>query len=45
MMYFGYAFAAMPYAIVFAFLLYVVGRVLAWRNQAIMNPSVEHGDT
>jgi hypothetical protein len=45
MMYFGYVFAAMPYAIGFAFLLYFVGRVLAWRNQAIMNPSVEHGDT
>jgi hypothetical protein len=38
MFYFGYAFAAMPYAIGFAFFLYLVGRVLAYRNR----DSAEH---
>ena len=34
MFYFGYAFAAMPYAIGFAFFLYLVGLVLAHWNRA-----------
>ena len=33
MFYFGYAFAAMPYAFGFAFFLYLVGRVLGYRNR------------
>jgi len=33
MFYFGYAFVAMPYAIGFAFFLYLVGRVLGYRNR------------
>jgi len=33
MFYFGYAFAAMPYAIGFAFFLYLFGRVLGYRNR------------
>ena len=36
MMYFGYAFAALPYALGLTFLLYVTGRILGWRNRAIM---------
>lgn len=32
MFYFGYAFAAMPYAFGFAFALYFAGRILAYRN-------------
>jgi len=32
MFYFGYAFAAIPYALGFAFFLYLVGRVIAYRN-------------
>lgn len=32
MMYFGYGFAAFPYAIGFAFVLYFAGRVIAFRN-------------
>jgi hypothetical protein len=32
MMYFGYGFAAFPYAFGFAFVLYMVGRVIAFRN-------------
>lgn len=33
MFYFGYAFVAMPYAFGFAFVLYLAGRVLAYRNR------------
>jgi hypothetical protein len=32
MMYFGYGFAAFPYAFGFAFVLYMIGRVIAFRN-------------
>ena len=31
-MYFGYGFAAMPLGFGFAFVLYLVGRVIAFRN-------------
>lgn len=34
MFYFGYAFVALPYALGFAFILYVVGRILAYRNRS-----------
>jgi len=41
MFYFGYAFAAMPYAFGFAFVLYVVGRVIAFRNPGLAKPAAK----
>jgi len=41
MRYFGYVFAAMPYAIGFSFVLYFAGRILAYRNRELREATIK----